>query len=189
MMAKKRSANNKQGAQGKGSVNKSHAIRTYLNAHPNATNSEVAAELTKQGVHVSPNFVATIKAKAKLRRAAKAGVKRSEASTPEQTKPASINKGKAVRDYMNSNPRAKRSQVVAALAEQGIHVSASYVSGIAAKKKKRRQAVKTVVQARGVGVPELKAAIALLKVCETMTAAKEALVAAEEIKKMVAVKE
>ncbi|MGO8745930.1 MAG: hypothetical protein ACLQNE_08060, partial [Thermoguttaceae bacterium] len=57
---------------------------------------------------------------------------------------------------------------------------------VKAKKQKRRQVVKEVVEKRGVGIPEIKAALACLKVCGNVAAAKEALAAAEEIKKMFA---
>ena len=45
--------------------------------------------------------------------------------------------------------------------------------------------VKAVVEKTGIGIPEIKAGLALLKVCGSVTAAKEALAAAEEIKKAV----
>ena len=52
-------------------VNKSHEVREYLKAHHQATNIEVAAALTKQGVKITPNYVATIKTKAKAKRKAR----------------------------------------------------------------------------------------------------------------------
>jgi hypothetical protein len=52
-------------------VNKSQLMREYLKAHPQATNIEVAAALTKQGVKITPNYVATIKTKAKAKRRAR----------------------------------------------------------------------------------------------------------------------
>jgi hypothetical protein len=42
-------------------VNKSQAIRDYLKKHPDAGSKDVADTLTKQGIKVSPNFVAIIK--------------------------------------------------------------------------------------------------------------------------------
>ena len=44
-------------------VNKSKAVREYLKAHRQATNSEIAAALTKQGIKITPNHVANIKTK------------------------------------------------------------------------------------------------------------------------------
>lgn len=49
----------------------------------------------------------------------------------------------------------------------------------------RRRAAKKVLAKRGVGIPEIKAALALLMTCGTASAAKEALAAAGEIKAMV----
>lgn len=51
-----------------------------------------------------------------------------------------VNKSKAVRDYVKGHRKAKPRQIVAALKEQGIEVSANYVSNIksTAKRKKRK---------------------------------------------------
>ena len=48
-------------------VNKSKAVRDYLKANPGVGNTEVAKSLTKSGIKVTPNFVATIKSKLKDR--------------------------------------------------------------------------------------------------------------------------
>jgi hypothetical protein len=42
-------------------VSKSQAIRDYLKEHPDTGSKDVADALTKQGIKVSPNFVAIIK--------------------------------------------------------------------------------------------------------------------------------
>jgi arginine repressor len=52
-------------------VNKSQAVREYLKAHPGAKSSEVAAALTKKGITITQNHVATIKTKLKNVRLAK----------------------------------------------------------------------------------------------------------------------
>jgi hypothetical protein len=52
-------------------VNKTQAVREYLKAHHGATSSEIAVALGKQGVKISPNYVAGIKAKVKAKRAAR----------------------------------------------------------------------------------------------------------------------
>ncbi len=44
-------------------VNKTTAIKDYLRAHPGAKNKEVADALTKSGIKMTPNYVATIKSK------------------------------------------------------------------------------------------------------------------------------
>ncbi len=167
-------------------VNKSKAIRDYLKVHPGAANSEVAAELTKQGIPVTSNFVATVKVKIKLRAASKAGVKKQDGAISKETTPASVNKSQAIRDYVKAHRSAANSEIVAELAKQGVEVTPNLVATVKAKKQKRRQVVKEVVEKRGVGIPEIKAALACLKVCGDVAAAKEALAAAEEIKKMIA---
>ena len=55
-------------AQGKQKVNKSQAVRDFLKANPGMQNKDVADSLTKSGVKVSPNYVASIKGKLKVRR-------------------------------------------------------------------------------------------------------------------------
>jgi len=96
-----------------------------------------------------------------------------------------VNKTQAVRDYLKAHRGAKSSEIAEALTKQGIKITVGHVANIKSKSKKRRRAVKAVVEKRGVGIPEIKAALALLKVCGTAGAAKEALAAAEEIKAMV----
>ena len=39
-----------------------------------------------------------------------------------------VNKSKAIRDYFRANPKAKTSEVVEALAKQGITTTANYVA-------------------------------------------------------------
>ena len=139
-------------------VNKSKAIRDYLKVHPGAANSEVAAELTKQGIPVTSNFVATVKVKIKLRAASKAGVKKQDGAISKETTPASVNKSQAIRDYVKAHRSAANSEIVAELAKQGVEVTPNLVATVKAKKQKRRQVVKEVVEKRGVGIPEIKAA-------------------------------
>ncbi len=96
-----------------------------------------------------------------------------------------VNKTQAVREYLKAHPRAKSSEIAEALNKRAIKISVGHVSNIRSKSKKRRRAVRAVVAKRGVGISEVKAALALLKACGTAIAAKEALAAAEEIKAMV----
>jgi len=96
-----------------------------------------------------------------------------------------VNKTQAVREYLKAHPRAKSPEIAEALTKEGIKITVGHVSNIKSKIKRRRRAVKKVVEKRGVGIPEIKAALALLKACGTASAAKEALAAAEEIKAMV----
>lgn len=75
-------------AQGKQKVNKTQAVRDFLKANPGLKNMEVAESLTKSGVKVSPNYVASIKGKMKVRRtkrrqAVKAAVAHHHVGIPE----------------------------------------------------------------------------------------------------------
>ena len=94
-------------------------------------------------------------------------------------------KSQAVRDYLKANPTAGNKEVAEGLAAAGIKVTTNLVASIKARIAKRREVVKTVVSKSGIGIPEIKAGLALLKVCGSVAAAKEALAAAEEIKKAI----
>ena len=100
-----------------------------------------------------------------------------------------MNKTHAVRDYLKANKKAKAQEVVDALAEQGITITVGYVRTIKAKSKRRRRAVKAVVEnvaSQGVvGIPEIKAAFSFLKAVGSVDVAKQALAAAIDIKKIV----
>ena len=84
-----------------------------------------------------------------------------------------------------ANKKAKNPEVVEALAKQGITITANYVGNIKATHNKRQRAVRKVVAKGGVGIPEVKAALAFLKVAGSVAAAKQALAVAEEIRKIV----
>jgi hypothetical protein len=96
-----------------------------------------------------------------------------------------VNKTQAVREYLKTHRKASNQEVAEALAKKGITISANYVGNIKATSKKRRRAVKKVVAKRGIGIPEIKAALALLKLTGGLAGANAALAAAEEIKEMV----
>ena len=62
---------------------------------------------------------------------------------------------------------------------------ANYVGNIKATHNKRRRAVRKVVAKGGVGIPEVKAALAFLKVTGSVAAATQALAVAQEIREIV----
>ena len=82
-------------------------------------------------------------------------------------------KSQAVRDYLKEHPTAANKDVAKALTAKGIKVTGNLVANIKARTAKRREVVKTVVSKSGIGIPEIKAGLALLKVCGTVAAAKE----------------
>ena len=95
-------------------------------------------------------------------------------------------KAQAVRNYLKSHRKATNKEVSEALAKQGVTVSPNHVANIKAKTKTRRRAAKAVVSRRGLGIPEVKAALALLKECDgSLAGANAALAAAEEIRALV----
>ena len=49
-------------------VNKSEAVRTYLKEHPGTANKDVAEALSKQGITMAPDYVATVKGNMKAKR-------------------------------------------------------------------------------------------------------------------------
>ena len=52
-------------------VNKTQTVRDYVKANPKATNKEISEALGKEGIKISPNHVANIKATIRARRRAK----------------------------------------------------------------------------------------------------------------------
>ena len=52
----------------KRTVNKTQTVLDYLKTHPAAQNREVAAALTKRGIKITANYVATIKSRTAMGR-------------------------------------------------------------------------------------------------------------------------
>ena len=100
-----------------------------------------------------------------------------------------VNKPQSVKDFLKANPGMKNKEVAESLTKSGIKVSPNYVASIKGKMKTRRKkvkrAVKAVVATRGVGIPEIKAAFALMKLAGGVKEANAALAAAKEIKDMI----
>jgi hypothetical protein len=95
-------------------------------------------------------------------------------------------KSQAVRDYLKTHRKATNKEVSEALAKAGIDVSPNHVANIKAKTKTRHKAARAVVSRRGLGIPEVKVALALLKECGgSIPAANAALAAAQEIRELV----
>jgi len=94
----------------------------------------------------------------------------------------------AVRKYLKANPKAKAAEVVDAMKKQGFETTLKYVTKLKSTRRRRRKAVKQVVAAvapTGIGVQEIKAALSFIKGVGSVDAAKQALAAAIEIKKVV----
>ena len=96
-----------------------------------------------------------------------------------------VNKTHAVKEYLKANKKAKNQEVVDALAKKGITISANYVATIKTTHNKRRRAARKVVAKGGVGIPEVKAALAFLKLTGSVAAATKALAVAQEIREIV----
>jgi arginine repressor len=172
-------------------LNKSQAIRDCFTANPTAKAQEVVDALAKKGLTVTTGLVRIVKSKHNQRQAAKKAAMNpakshpaAEATTSTDKKPAG-SKTQAVRDYLNAHKKAKNAEVVEALGKQGITITIGYVRTIKSKKNKRRRAVRTVVAESGIGIPEVKAALAFIKAVGSVAAAKEAFAVAQDIKKIV----
>ncbi len=96
-----------------------------------------------------------------------------------------VNKSQAIRDYYKKHPKAKAREVVEALAKQSITVTGNLVTTVKSKHNTRRKAVRKVVAKGGVGIPEIKAALALIKLTGSVKAATQALAVAQEIREIV----
>ncbi len=170
-------------------VNRSEAIRDYFKLNPKAKTQDVIDALATHGITVTANLVTTVKSKHNKAQAAKKAARKAAANPASEAKTNGVNKTHAVRDYLKANKKAKAQEVVDALAEQGITITVGYVRTIKAKSKRRRRAVKAVVEnvaSQGVvGIPEIKAAFSFLKAVGSVDVAKQALAAAIDIKKIV----
>ena len=119
-----------------------------------------------------------------------------------------VNKSEAIRDYFKANKKAKPQEVVDALAKKGITVTANLVTTVKSTHNKRRRAVRKGIAKSGagsmrvcphcgkpltekkppnggIGVRDVKAALAFLKLAGGIGAAKQALAVAAEIRKIV----
>ena len=157
-------------------INKSQAIHDFYKADPKAKAKEVVDGLAKKGISVSLSLITTVKSKHNKRHAAK------RAATSEAN---GVNKSKAILDYLKTNKKAKNQEVVDGLAKQGITTTANYVSNLKHTHNTRRRAVRTAVAKGGVGIPEVKAALAFIKSIGGVSAAKKALEVAQEIRAIV----
>jgi hypothetical protein len=95
-------------------------------------------------------------------------------------------KSHAVRTYLKAHRKATNKEVSDALAKQGVAVSPNHVANIKTKSRTRHKAARAVVSRRGLGIPEVKAALALMKECRgSMAGVNAALAAAKEIRELV----
>ena len=166
-------------------VNRSRAIRDFFKKNKKATTQEVIDGLKKQGITVTSHLVTNVKSKVKQRR----GAAKTMVAEPEtvETKPE-VSKSDAIRGYLREHPTASSKEVSEGLAAQGITASTSLIAMVKGKGKRRRRKVMGVVAAvapTGIGVPEIKAGLSFIKSVGSMDAAKQALAAAVEIKKIV----
>ena len=173
-------------------VNKSEAIRDYYKLNPKAKTKDVVDALAKKGITVTTGLVTNVKSTHNKKQAAKRAAKKAAASPGAEAKTVEkqpeVNKTEAVRDYLKQHRKASSDEVVESLKAQGITVSNSLVRNVKSKSKKRRKAVKQVVAAvapTGIGVKEIKEALTFIKTVGSEAAAKQALAAAVEIKKIV----
>jgi hypothetical protein len=103
-----------------------------------------------------------------------------------------VNKTQAVKDYYKAHPQASNQEVIAALAKDSISVTTNYVSSIKSlgKKKGKKSAKKAIAATApttngGLNLAQVKAAFRFIKECGDVGAAKAALSAADELKKLV----
>ena len=95
------------------------------------------------------------------------------------------NKSQAIRDYFKANKKAKTREVIDALGKKGLTVTANLVTTVKSKHNKRQRSVRKVVAKGGVGIPEVKAALAFIKLTGSVKAATQALAVAQEIREIV----
>ncbi len=94
-----------------------------------------------------------------------------------------VNKSQAVRDYLAAHPDAKNPEVKEALAKKGIEITTNYVSIIKGQAKQAKAPKKAEVKGN-IGVPELRAAMALVKAAGSFEGAAQALAIVKEIQEV-----
>ena len=128
---------------------RSDAVRAYLKAHPDASQKDIAAGLSAQGVQASVSLINKIKyGKPKVKRGRKA--KAGRPSAHRNGKPAArkagaskagTSKAQAIRDAFATLGRSTRPRdIIAHLDAQGVKVSAAQVSVLRKTKAKRKPA-------------------------------------------------
>lgn len=98
-------------------------------------------------------------------------------SVARSKKPEHGSKSQAIRDYLTANKKAKASEVVSALAEQGVTVSAAAVYNLKARKSmgKKRSKARAGGQAVTLSITHLLAAKKLVDEVGGVAQAKEAI--------------
>ena len=96
-----------------------------------------------------------------------------------------VNKSQAIREYFKMNPKAKAQEVVDALAKKGVTTTANYVNNLKTSHNKRHRVVKKAVAKGDIGIPEIKAGLAFIRLTGSVVAAKRALEVAQEIREIV----
>ena len=76
---------------------------------------------------------------------------------------AEVNKSQAIRDYFKANKKAKNQEVIDTLAKKGITNTPNFVTTVKSKHNTKNRAARKVVAKGGVGIPEVKAALAFIK--------------------------
>ncbi len=100
-------------------------------------------------------------------------------------KTSGVNKSLAIREYFKTNPKAKAQEVVDALAKHGITTTTNYVNNLKTSHNKRHRVVKKAVAKGDIGIPEIKAGLAFIRLTGSVAAAKRALEVAQEIREIV----
>ena len=167
-------------------INKSQAIRDYYKLNPKAKTHEVIDALATHGITVTTGLVNNVKSTHNKRQAARKAAKSHRvAGTKTTGKKSGVSKTQAVKTFFKKNPKASNQEAVDALAKEGITISTNYISNIKSNRKKRRNVVKAAVATGQIGIPEIKAALTFIKSVGSVAAAKQAIAAAEEIRKIV----
>ena len=106
-MAKKKTATKRRPK--KRTVNKSEAVRDFMNSNPDAKPKEIAEALSKKGIKVTPQAVSTIKFNAAKKSAPKAGRRGRPAAAKNGTvKVDSLLKAKQFAEQLGGVDQAKQ---------------------------------------------------------------------------------
>jgi hypothetical protein len=97
---------------------------------------------------------------------------------------AGVNKSEAIRVALKEHRGKKPKEIAAILNEQGVRVTAQYVSVIKGTLKGKKKTVKVRKLQKDAGLSSFSAAVAFIRAAGSLDAAKSALASIEEIKKL-----
>ncbi len=126
-------------------LSKSQIIRDFLTKNPTLSISEVATMLGERGTKVSKNLVYVVKGKMKAKKHKEQREKAEAKAAASNNAPSDVNKSEEIRQILRANRKMKAMDVVTALADKGIEVTANQVYYVLGELRGRKKKAKKMV--------------------------------------------